>query len=134
MVPSRAERRAIEEEASFGQDPTGSQSHLELFTFRSQQIDEVERNVGAYDQEEFGDDKPLLFLACLVSETAVEGHQQEQRTREYDSLGEILDSGHGMSAFYANVWNDGLCRMAIEDDLLASFTENGSGRSAEPGM
>ena len=90
----------------------------------------VEKGADPYDQEEFGDDK-LLFLACLIPESSLETQRSESRVREYDSLGDVVENSQNLSAFYANTCNDGLCRMALEDDLLASFTENNIGKSAE---
>ena len=53
------------------------------------------------------------------SETGRRG--DEERTRQYDSLGNVLN------AFYANSCSNGVAQMVIEDDLLRScFTKDGN--------
>ena len=81
----------------------------------------VEKGADPYDQEEFGDDKPLLFLACLIPESSLETQRSESRVREYDSLGDVVENSQNLNAFYANTCNDDLCRMALEDDLFGKF-------------
>ena len=92
-----------------------------------------EKAADPYDQEEFSDEeKPLLFLACLIPESSLETQRSESRVREYDSLGDVVEGNRNLNAFYANTCNDGLCRMALEDDLLTSFTgANNIGKPAE---
>ena len=90
--------------------------------------EECQKNTGAHDAEEFGEEKrPLLYMACLISgnciaeeEAEAEERSGDPRQREYDSMGNVL------SAYYAGVCNEGAARMFIENDLIrASFTEDG---------
>ena len=92
---------------------------------------ECERDVQAHDAEEFEEDsRPILFLACLISESCLAsdeeeepgtGRPEEERTRQYDNLGNVLN------AFYANSCNTGVAQMVIEDDLLRNcFTKDGN--------
>eukprot|EP00434_Breviolum_minutum_P004941 symbB.v1.2.004358.t1/scaffold240.1/size264318/14 len=103
--------------------------------------EECEKNTGAHDTEEFDEEKrPLLFMACIISgnciaETEEEERTEEPRTREYNSLGEektgsAFYATSTMSSVSANLCNEGIWQMFIENDLIrSSFT--GDGKTAE---
>ena len=107
--------------------------------------EECEKDAQAHDIEEFDDDKkPLLFMACLITKSCIlspedveeeEERTEESRTREYNSLGEVKNASafyatSRMNAVSANLCNEGICQMFVENDLIrSSFT--GDGKTAE---
>ena len=107
--------------------------------------EECEKDAQAHDIEEFDDDKkPLLFMACLITKSCIlspedveeeEERTEESRTREYNSLGEVKNASafyatSTMNAVSANLCNEGICQMFVENDLIrSSFT--GDGKTAE---
>ena len=103
--------------------------------------EECEKNTGAHDTEEFDEEKrPLLFMACIISGNCIsepeeEERTEESRTREYNSLGEVKNASafyasSTMNAVSANLCNEGVCQMFVENDLIrSSFT--GDGKTAE---
>ena len=96
--------------------------------------EECEKNTGAHETEEFDEEKrPLLFMACIISGNCIsepeeEERTEEPRTREYNSLGEEKNASayyatSTMSAVSANLCNEGICQMFVENDLIrSSFT------------
>ena len=107
--------------------------------------EECEKDAQAHDIEEFDDDKkPLLFMACLITKSCIlspedveeeEERTEESRTREYNSLGEVKNASafyatSTMNAVSANLCNEGICQMFVENDLIrSSFT--GDGKTTE---